>query len=207
MSTPPAWRAVAARAASLLLRYPDAAVQAALPTLLAALDELPGAVARQLRPVAVHRRGGDPTGLAAEYVELFDFRRRCALHLTYYSCGDTRKRGEALVGFTAVYKAAGLEVVDGELPDYLPAVLDLAATDDGGWRLLRDNRVGLDLLTESLGRDRSVYRHAVEAVRAMLPAAGPADLRAAAQLARTGPPAEQVGLEPFGLVDTTGGRR
>ena len=201
------WHAVAARAASLLLRYPDAEVRAALPAVLAALDELPEPVARHLRPPAVHRRDGEPTRLAAEYVELFDFRRRCALHLTYYTCGDTRKRGEALVGFTAAYKAAGLEVVDGELPDYLPAVLDLAAAHDGGWRLLRENRVGLDLLTESLGREKSVYRHAVEAVRAMLPAAGPAELRAAAQLARTGPPVEQVGLEPFGLVDTTGGRR
>jgi len=201
------WRAVAARAASLLLRYPDPAVCAALPAVLAALDELPEAVSRHLRPLAEHRRDSDPAGLAAEYVELFDFRRRCALHLTYYTCGDTRKRGEALVGFTAAYKAAGLEVVGGELPDYLPAVLDLAAADDGGWRLLRDNRVGLDLLTEALAREKPAYRHAVEAVRAMLPAAGPAELRAAAQLARTGPPVEQVGLEPFGLVDTTGGRR
>ena len=35
------WRPVAARAASLLLRYPDDDVLAALPTLRAALDELP----------------------------------------------------------------------------------------------------------------------------------------------------------------------
>ncbi|GIJ23019.1 nitrate reductase molybdenum cofactor assembly chaperone [Micromonospora lutea] len=207
MTTTPLWRAAAARAASLLLRYPDVDTLDALPTLLAALDELPDTVASHLRPVALHRRDGHPTRLAAEYVELFDFRRRCALHLTYYSCGDTRKRGEALVGFIAAYKAAGVEVIDGELPDYLPAVLDLAAVDGVGWRLLRDNRVGLDLLTESLGREKSIYRHAVEAVRAMLPPAGPAELRAAAHLARTGPPVEQVGLEPFGLVDTTGGRR
>jgi nitrate reductase molybdenum cofactor assembly chaperone NarJ/NarW len=203
----PSWRAVAARAASLLLRYPDAEVTAALPTLLAAVDELPGAVAQYLRPVAAYRRDADPAALAAEYVEVFDFRRRCALHLTYYSCGDTRKRGEALVGFAAAYKAAGLAVAGGELPDHLPAVLDLAAADDIGWRLLRDHRVGLDLLAESLGKEKPVYRHVIEAVRAMLPAAGPADVLAAARLARTGPPVEQVGLEPFGLVDTTGGRR
>ena len=203
----PTWRAVAARAASLLLRYPDEEILAALPVLGAALDELPSPVADPLRPVAAHRAAGDPRALAGEYVELFDFRRRCCLHLTYYTCGDTRKRGEALVGFTAAYKAAGLEVVGGELADFLPAVLDLAAVDDGGWRLLRDNRVGLDLLVEALGREKSVYRHAVAAVREMLPPAGPAELAAAARLARTGPPVEQVGLEPFGLVDTTGGRR
>ncbi|MEV4702981.1 nitrate reductase molybdenum cofactor assembly chaperone [Actinoplanes sp. NPDC049316] len=203
----PTWRAVAARAASLLLRYPDEPVLAALPTVRAALDELPAEIAGHLRQVAAHRAGTEPGRLAAEYVELFDFRRRCALHLTYYSCGDTRKRGEALVRFAAAYKHAGLEVIDGELPDHLPAVLDLAAADDGGWRLLRDNRVGLDLLDESLAREGSVYRHAVAAVRAMLPPPGPDELRAVATLARTGPPAELVGLEPYGLVDTTGGRR
>ncbi|HET8660556.1 MAG TPA: nitrate reductase molybdenum cofactor assembly chaperone, partial [Micromonosporaceae bacterium] len=186
---------------------PDAVVLDPLPTLLAALDGLPASVAGPLRGVARHRAATDPTTLAAEYVQLFDFRRRCCLHLTYYSCGDTRRRGEALVGFAAVYKAAGLAVVGGELPDYLPAVLDLAAVDPGGWRLLRDNRVGLDLLAEALAAEGSAYRGAIDAVRAMLPPAGPADQAAAAQLARTGPPVEQVGLEPFGLVDTTGGRR
>jgi nitrate reductase molybdenum cofactor assembly chaperone NarJ/NarW len=202
-----AWRAVAARAASLLLRYPDDDVLAAVPVIRAALTGLPPAVAEPLGQVCAHRADTDPTVLAADYVQVFDFRRRCCLHLTYYTAGDTRRRGEALVGFAAAYKAAGLRVFDGELPDYLPAVLDLAALHDGGWALLRDNRVGLDLLTEALGRDTSIYRLVVEAVRAMLPAARPGDLAAAARLARSGPPVEQVGLEPFGLVDTTGGRR
>lgn len=205
----PTWRAVAARAASLLLRYPDAEILAALPVLRAALDELPAAVADPLRIVAAHRATADPTELAAEYVQLFDFRRRCCLHLTYYTCGDTRLRGEALVGFATAYREAGLRVADGELPDYLPAVLELATVvvDDAGWRLLRDNRVGLDLLAQALAAEKSVYQHAIEAVRAILPVPQPADLAAAARLARSGPPVEQVGLEPFGLVDTTGGRR
>ncbi|NYF59953.1 nitrate reductase molybdenum cofactor assembly chaperone [Micromonospora purpureochromogenes] len=203
----PTWRAVAARAASLLLRYPDEEVLAALPTIRAALDGLPAEVAGPLREVVTHREHTDPVELRTGYVGLFDFRRRCCLHLTYYTCGDTRRRGEALVGFSAAYRAAGLSVADGELPDFLPAVLDLAAVDDGGWRLLRENRVGLDLLVEALGREKSGYRQAVAAVREMLPPAQPGDIAAAARLARTGPPVEQVGLEPFGLVDTTGGRR
>ncbi|GID97541.1 nitrate reductase molybdenum cofactor assembly chaperone [Amorphoplanes digitatis] len=208
MTAEPAWRAVAARAASLLLRYPDWDVLAALPTLEAALGGLPAAVAHPLRLVAEHRGHTDPGRLVTAYVELFDFRRRCCLHLTYYTAGDTRRRGEALVLFAGAYKAAGLRVVDGELPDYLPAVLDLAAAaDDGGWRLLRENRVGLDLLAKALDAEDSVYRHVIAAVRAMLPPAQPGDIAAAIRLARTGPPVEQVGLEPFGPVDTTGGRR
>ena len=76
-----------------------------------------------------------------------------------------------------------------------------------GWRLLRENRVGLELLSRALATQASVYRHVLEAVTAMLPPAQPGDIAAALRLARTGPPVEQVGLEPFGLVDTTGGRR
>ena len=200
----PTQRAVAARAASLLLRYPDTDVLATLPILSAALDELPATVAAALRLVAEHRAGTDPTSLASEYVELFDFRRRCCLHLTYYTCGDTRKRGEALVGFAAAYRATGLEVTGGELPDFLPAVLDLAATDEAGWRLLRDHRVGLDLLVQALAAERSVYRHAVDAVGALLPPPCPSELAAAAGLARSGPPREEVGLEPYPVL---GGRR
>jgi len=205
-SEPAFERAVAARAVSLLLRYPDAEVLAALPVLRAAVAELPPRLAAPLSTVADYRATTPPTELAACYVDTFDFRRRCSLHLTYYTHGDTRLRGAALVAFAAAYRRAGLTLDGGELPDYLPAVLDLAAVDEGGWRLLREHRVGLDLLASALDRDRSVYAHAVHAVRLLLPPPGPADLAAAARLARSGPPAEQVGLEPFALT-RIGGRR
>jgi len=199
-------RAVAAKAASLLLRYPDATVLASLPAVRAALAELPVGLGDPLGRVADHRAALDPTSLAAEYVDLFDLRRRCCLHLSYYTAGDTRNRGQALLDFAAAYRAAGYTVDGGELPDYLPAVLELAAHAGApAWRLLRQHRIGLDLLEQALDQHRSVYRHAVAAVRALLPPATAAELAAAAALARTGPPAEQVGLPPFAL--SSGGRR
>lgn len=198
--------AVAAKAASLLLRYPDDVALSALPAIRAALAELPAALARPLAEVCDHRTTGTPTALAAEYVALFDLRRRCCLYLSYYTAGDTRKRGEALLEFMAAYRVAGYAVDGGELPDFLPAVLDLAAqAGEPGWALLRRHRIGLDLLDQALDGERSVYRHAVRAVLAMLPAPDAHALAAAAALARTGPPAEQVGLQPFAL--TPEGRR
>lgn len=158
------WRPVAAKAASLLLRYPDEEVLTALPVLLAALGGVPRRVGEPLRVVADHLGGGDPTELAAGYVALFDFQRRRCLHLTYHAHGDTRRRGAALVDFAAAYRAAGLEVTGGELPDFLPAVLDLAAVHPGGWRLLREHRAALDPLARALAERGSVYRHAVAAV-------------------------------------------
>jgi nitrate reductase delta subunit len=197
-------RAVAAMAASLLLRYPDEPALAALPTVRAALAGLPRKLAEPLGIVADHR-SGDPTALAAEYVDVFDLRRRTCLYLTYYTAGDTRARGRALVAFAAAHRAAGFAVEGGELPDHLPTVLELAARAGGepGWGLLREHRVGLDLLAAALADLGSPYRHAVEAVRSMLPPSGPAEAVAAAVLARSGPPSEQVGLQPF----TLGGRR
>jgi nitrate reductase delta subunit len=211
-------KAVAAKAASLLLRYPDAETLSALPVLTDALADLPEPVAGPLRIVAGHRAATPPGELAPEYVATFDFRRRCCLHLTYYTCGDTRRRGEALVAFAHAHKAAGVEVTGGELPDFLPAVLELAAGPDptGGWALLRAHRVGLDLLAEALATDRSVYRHAVLAVLELLPAPSRSDRDAAVALAHRGPPVEQVGLPqagsvsaagPFGLTVPSGGRR
>lgn len=201
-----AWRAVAARAASLMLRYPDAEVLGTLPTIAEALGGLPDTVAGPLRQVVEYRTAASATELQKSYVETFDLRLRCCLYLSYYKAGDTRRRGETLVSFAEAYRNAGLEV-DGELPDYLPAVLELAATDEVGWALLREYRIGLDMLTEALSGRRSPYQHALRAVVAMLPAASPAERAAAARLARTGPPLEMVGLEPYGLVDTTGARR
>ena len=186
-------RAVLAKAASLLLRYPDASLLSVLPQIRAALPP-----SSPLSLVERHLATGDPTMLAVEYVDTFDLRRRSCLHLTYYTAGDTRKRGSSLVDFAAVYRAHGLMVDGGELPDYLPAVLELAAqVGDPGWRLLGEHRVGLDLLSQALRT--SVYRHAVDAVRAVLPAATPSDLAAVAGLVRSGPPREEVGLQPFAL--------
>lgn len=198
--------AVAAKAASLLLRYPDDQVLAATQAIRAAIGELPATLAEPLGRVTVHRAATHPTALAVEYVELFDLRRRCCLYLSYYTAGDTRNRGQALLRFSAAYKAAGYEVDGGELPDFLPAVLELAATaGEPGWALLREHRLGLDLLAEALGAADSVYRHAVQAVLEILPPQSLADRAAAARLARLGPPQEQVGLEPF--APSTGGRR
>jgi nitrate reductase molybdenum cofactor assembly chaperone NarJ/NarW len=201
-------RAVAARAASMLLRYPDGEVLDILPTLRAALAELPSSVAGPLATVAEHLAAGEPRELAASYVETFDFRRRCSLHLTYYTHGDTRARGQALAEVAALYREAGFTLDGGELPDHLPAVLELAAAaGEPGWRVLQVHRVGLDLLAAALERDGSVHVHAVEAVRRLLPPARSGDEAAARHLAATGPPAEMVGLDPFPTHATAGGRR
>jgi len=137
-------------------------------------------------------------------------RRRASLHLTYYAYGDTRKRGMALLRFKHAYRQAGLQLGDEELPDFLPVVLEFAATVDQlqGERLLAEHVPVLELLRLSLADTGSPYASVLTAILATLPPISTADRRRIAELAAQGPPEEEVGLEPFAMDPVmSGGRR
>ena len=117
------------QAQSLLLAYPDENWRAAARSTCCGASRprrtpVGAPLLRFLRP----RRATPPAELAADYVATFDHRKRCCLFLTYYAHGDTRKRGMALLRLKQTYAAAGLRVVDDELPDHLAVVLEFAAS-------------------------------------------------------------------------------
>jgi nitrate reductase delta subunit len=201
--------AVTLKAVSVLLRYPDEDLQGELPLVAAAAAALPPAVAQPLTTACDYLRSAPLEQLQAHYVDTFDLRRRCCLYLTYFSHGDTRKRGMALLRFTHTYRAAGVELTGDELPDHLAVVCEFAATGDPvqGLRLLTENRAGLELLREALTDVGSAYTSVLDALCAALPPASARDLEKAAELARSGPPEEEVGLEPYGPPATSGARR
>jgi nitrate reductase delta subunit len=119
------------RALAWLLRYPDAELRAAATQIGAALHEEGALAAGRLAELdALARRLAAAPGLRveAEYVELFDRGRRTALHLFEHVHGDSRDRGPAMVDLGQTYDRAGLQLVPGELPDYLPVVLEFAST-------------------------------------------------------------------------------
>lgn len=184
--------------ASLLLDYPEETQP--LDVLAAAVAELPPLVAEPLSRFLAYRRSTPLQQLQEEYVETFDTRRRCTLFLTYFLHGDTRKRGMALLRFKHAFMDAGLEIDERELPDHLAVVLEFAATADlaSGRRLLLDHRAGLELLRLSLTDLASPYADVVTAVCAGLPALADDDLEGVRRLAAAGPPAEEVGLTPYG---------
>jgi nitrate reductase delta subunit len=192
-------------AVSLLLGYPDRALLDQLPILLEAAGALPAPAGLALNRFLDHLEHTAPAALAADYVETFDLRRRCCLYLTYYTFGDTRKRGAALVRFTNTYREAGLNPPAVELPDHLAVVCHFAAmAPTPGVQLLVEHRAAIELLRLSLAGSRSAYLDVVEALRAVLPAPPDTDLARALELARRGPPAEEVGLEPFGPPEYMG---
>lgn len=202
-------RALALQAASVLLGYPDEELVARLPALLEAADRLPVEAADHVRRLVAHVASGDLLVLQRDYVDTFDLRRRCSPYLTYYAHGDTRKRGMALLRFQQAYRAAGMEPLGDELPDHLAVVCEFAALGDlvAGLALLAEQRAGVELLRMALAELGSPYLHAVDLVRLALPDPAPRDLERALELARSGPPAEEVGLEPFAPPVQLGARR
>ena len=190
------------QSASLLLGYPDEALVADLPLVRAAAASVPEALGEPLLRTVAHLESTPLDDVQASYVETFDTRRRCSLFLTYFAHGDTRKRGVALLRFKQTYLRSGflLEEHGGELPDHLCVVLEYAATVDQrlGWRLLLDHRAGLELLRMSLVEQGSPWAGALEAVCATLPPLRGEEREAVRTLAAEGPPAEEVGLTPYG---------
>jgi nitrate reductase delta subunit len=114
-----------------LLRYPDAQLRAHLPELRDALREERALVTTRLAEMdaLIDRLATlPPMAVEAEYVDLFDRSRRTALHLFEHVHGDSRDRGPAMVDLAQTYERAGLFLGAGELPDYLPVVLQFAST-------------------------------------------------------------------------------
>jgi nitrate reductase molybdenum cofactor assembly chaperone NarJ/NarW len=202
--------AVAWQVQSVSLSYPDPILVSRVPLLRAVTRALPEPVAAPLRTFFDHVEATPPTSLAADYVATFDHRKRFSPYLTYFSYGDTRKRGMALLRFKHAYRAAGLEPDDGELPDHLAVVLEFAATGDArvGRRLLLEHRAGLELMRLGLREAGSPWAGVLESVSATLPPLAGRDHDAVARLAAQGPPEEEVGLAPFAPPEfMPGGRR
>ncbi|WP_335991788.1 nitrate reductase molybdenum cofactor assembly chaperone [Glycomyces sp. MUSA5-2] len=194
--------AVIRQAAAMLLCYPDAAFFERLPLIeAAAAEQEPGDAREALTAFCSYARSQSEMDLGREYVRTFDLKRRRALHLTYYTDGDTRRRGHALARIKEIYGACGWRLDAAELPDHLAVVLEFAARGDveAGERLLVRFQPGIELLRAALRDAASPYAAVLDAVAATLPPPDEAR-REAARLAAAGPPAEDVGLDPYGAV-------
>jgi len=152
----------ALRVLGALLRYPDAELRAALPEIAAELSkccELSAPTRAEL--AAWLRELGTQPGLDVEeqYVALFDRTRGLSLHLHEHVHGDARERGSAMVQLGQLYAQAGLELLPGELPDFLPVLCEfLSLRPDAESRpLLADAADVLRRLEQRLQQRESGY--------------------------------------------------
>ncbi len=187
------------RLAALLLDYPDRELYAATPELSQAASRLAAHAGRdELQAFLAHRARVGELAAQEEYVATFDFHKRASLHLSYYRDGDRRQRGMTLLGLKRRIREAGLELRGGELPDYLPALLEFAAlVPQEAEPVLRRFRAAIELLRVSLRDIDSPYAGVLDAVSRVLPAMSAGELAEARRIAAEDPPEEEVGLEPF----------
>lgn len=119
------------RVLAALLAYPDARLRADLPALRQAVHQEGALGAPRLAEIDALLATldcGDPLDVEADYVQLFDRGRATSLHLFEHVHGDSRDRGPAMIDLAQTYAKAGLELAPGELPDFLPVVLEFAST-------------------------------------------------------------------------------
>lgn len=122
---------ISLRVLARLLSYPDAELRSHLPEMRDALHANPAITANRLKELDVLMaalKGGDALDNEAEYVQMFDRGRATSLHLFEHVHGDSRDRGPAMIDLAQTYEKAGLFLAPGEMPDYLPAVLEFVST-------------------------------------------------------------------------------
>lgn len=160
------------RALARLLAYPDADLRAHLDALLDALRDDPDLSDSRLAGLSrlvSQLAGADGYEVESDYVELFDRGRATSLHLFEHVHGDSRERGQAMVDLVQTYEQAGLRLNPdngGELPDYLPLVMEFASTLDASAARGFTGEFAhiLNALYAALLKRRSLYAHIPAAV-------------------------------------------
>ena len=119
------------RVLARLLSYPDAELRSHLTEMRDALSADGALTVERLAELDVLMdalSNSDPLDTEAAYVQLFDRGRATSLHLFEHVHGDSRDRGPAMIDLAQTYDQAGLYLAPGELPDYLPVVLEFVST-------------------------------------------------------------------------------
>ena len=102
--------------------------------------------------------------LLEEYVETFDLKEATSLYLSYGIWKDERTRGQVLVELKEQYRDAGLEMEEGELPDYLPLLLEFfsVAPEEVVDRVYQTFKGDIERLRQALKEAKSPYAHLLD---------------------------------------------
>lgn len=160
------------KALSLLLSYPTADLQQAIPDIETVLrDEglLGPKRIQMLAPLLVKLRDRDLYDLQERYVLLFDRSRTLSLNLFEHIHGESRDRGGAMVDLLEMYRKSGFDLAGSELPDHLPVLLEFLSTRPlaEAREILTDAGHILVALGERLTRRDTPYAAVLEALVAL----------------------------------------
>ncbi|PTI19089.1 nitrate reductase molybdenum cofactor assembly chaperone [Staphylococcus warneri] len=111
------------------------------------------------------------------YTDTFDFSKKAPLYMTYNQFDTQKERGKMLAKLKVLYEMFGLKMVDNELSDYLPLMLQFLQTIE--WR--GDERAeeniqlvimiiedGTFVMANELGKQNHPYGYVIQALRKTL---------------------------------------
>jgi nitrate reductase delta subunit len=150
---------------SFLLQYPEAESLEFLEDLRVAAQAITDSARRQ--PVThflAHLQGSPLSRLQEAYTATFDLSPATSLNLTYHRWGESKERGSALARLVDLYAQAGYEITGGELPDYLPLVLEFLSVCPGesSRKIMAEYLLPVSTLASRLGESGSPYAGIVQ---------------------------------------------
>lgn len=98
--------------------------------------------------------------LQVKYVDTFDMNAKNSLYLTHHLFDEQdRDRGPALVELAQLYQATGNTIDGGELPDYLPLILEYVATMDtaAATAFLQQTALSVGIIADNMDKINSPY--------------------------------------------------
>ena len=161
------------RALARMLTYPDQGLRELVPDLQKVLFDEAALSPNRLRGLSMLLSSWlDMEVMEVEqgYVDLFDRGRATSLHLFDHVHGDSRDRGPAMIDLVKTYEQGGLlldpDKIGGELPDYLPVVLEFASTLPASQMREFIGEIAhiLNAIHAALLKRRSLYAHVLAAV-------------------------------------------
>ena len=113
---------------SLLLQYPDEEYLQMLPEIASEIGKLqPSREKTGIEAFLKDVKSQEAIQLQERYTATFDLNPSTTLNMTYHKWGDGEKRAAALTRLSRAEIDGGYELNTGELPDYLPLVLEFIA--------------------------------------------------------------------------------
>jgi nitrate reductase delta subunit len=127
---------------SELMQYPDERFMERLAEVEAASAELPEALREKIEAFLSGIGSMSLLRLQETYTAAFYMDSKTTLNMTYHPWGNSEKRAGALAQLERLYRGAGYERVGGELPDFLPLMLEFLS--------IRPDTIGTDLFRQCL---------------------------------------------------------
>jgi nitrate reductase delta subunit len=165
----------AMKVASLLLQYPDERLRDMIGGVWSEIEDVAFADFRNgCKDLMNFLKDGPLVRIQETYTRTFDLSSDTSLYLTYHKWGEGKERGESLLRLKQAYRAAGYEVLSGELPDFFPLVLEFFSIAPEGLFQTFWHEYGLQVekIAGALERKGSPYGGIVRTLCRMLEAKG-----------------------------------